>query len=189
MADNSISCYINGVNECLNEITAEEVQAIVDVILDAYHRNRYVFVLGNGGSAATASHFACDLSKGTRAEGKNCLRATSLTDNVPLITAISNDDSYESVFKEQLVSFLSAGDVVICITGSGNSPNVLEAARYARTRGATTVGIIGFGGGLLLQLTDLSITFSSENYRQVEDAHMVLAHLISEEVERRIRDS
>ena len=183
----SISNYIDGVKRCLGELPAEEIQATIDAILGAYHRNNSVFVLGNGGSAATASHFALDLSKVTRVEGKHHLRAMSLTDNVPLLTALSNDISYASVFKEQLASFLSEGDVVICITASGNSPNVLEAARYARAKGATTIGLIGFGGGKLKEIADIAITISLKSYRQVEDTHMVLAHLISQEVERRIR--
>jgi len=186
---NSIGDYIEGVKRCLDEVSADEVQTAIDAILGAYYRNKCVFVLGNGGSAATASHFALDLSKGTRVEGKNCLRAMSLTDSVPLMTALSNDISYASVFKEQLVNFLGEGDVVICITASGNSPNVLEAARYAGSKRATTIGFIGFGGGRLKEITDIAITISSRSYRQVEDTHMVLAHLISQEVERRIRDS
>jgi len=181
--------YIDGIKRCLDEISAETVQAAVDIILGAYRRNRCVFVLGNGGSAATASHFALDLSKGTRVAGKNCLRATSLTDNVPLLTALSNDIGYAAVFKEQLVNFLSEGDVVIGITASGDSPNVLEAARYARSKRAKTIGLIGFGGGRLKEITDIAIILSSRSYRQVEDAHMVLAHLITQEVERGIRDS
>lgn len=189
MLPNSIGDYINGVKRCLDEISTGEVQAVVDAILGAYHSNNCVFVLGNGGSAATASHFALDLSKGTRVEGKNYLRAMSLTDNVPLMTALCNDISYTSVFKEQLVNFLSEGDVVICITASGNSPNVLEAARYAGSKRASTIGLIGFGGGRLKEITDVAITISSKSYRQVEDTHMVLAHLISQEVERGIRDS
>lgn len=189
MLPDSIADYIDGVKRCLSEISAGEVQAAIDIILSAYHKNKCVFVLGNGGSAATASHFALDLSKGTRVEGKNHLRAMSLTDNVPLMTALSNDISYASVFKEQLVSFLSEGDVVICITASGNSPNVLEAARYAGSKRATTIGLIGFGGGRLKEIADIAITISSKSYRQVEDTHMVLAHLISQEVERRIRGS
>ena len=184
---NSISNYIDDVKMCLSEIPEQEVKAIVDAILSAYREGNSVFILGNGGSAATASHLALDLSKGTRVEGKNCLSAMSLTDNVPLMTAIANDISYESVFKEQLVNCLNEGDVVICISASGNSPNVLEAARYSRSRGAITIGFIGFGGGRLREVADVAITLSSKSYRRVEDAHMVLAHLISEEVERRIR--
>jgi D-sedoheptulose 7-phosphate isomerase len=105
--------------------------------------------MGNGGSASTASHFACDLGKGTIIEGKPRFRVISLNDNISLITALSNDCGYEEVFREQLMNLVNTGDIVIGITGSGNSPNVLKAMEYARSRGAVTIGFIGFDGGKL----------------------------------------
>jgi len=186
LSSNFVGDYINGVKKCLDEIKEGEVQAIVDVIINVYEKNRCVFIVGNGGSASTASHFACDLGKGTVIEGKNRLKAMSLTDNVALMTAISNDISYASVFKEQLINLLSEGDVVICISASGNSPNVIEAAKYAQSKGAITIGLLGFGGGGLRQHTHQAIILSSKDYGQVEDAHMILAHLISAEVKKRI---
>lgn len=187
MALNPVVDYLNGVKECLDSIREEEVHSIVETIFDTYTKGKSIFILGNGGSASTASHFACDLSKGTAIDGKPRLRAISLTDNVPLITAISNDIDYPSVFKEQLITFLSEGDVVICISASGNSQNVLEAAKYARSKGALVIGFIGFGGGKLKELVDKAIVFLTEDYGQVEDAHMPLVHLISKEVGRRMR--
>lgn len=187
MSYNPISDYINGVKRCLDAIKEERIQAIMDCIFGAYLSNKSIFIVGNGGSASTASHFACDLSRSTAVEAKTRLKAISLTDNVALMTAISNDINFTSVFKEQLVNLISEGDVVICISASGISPNVLEAARYAKSKGALIIGFIGFGGGKLKELADEAIIFPAENYGQVEDAHMVLVHLISKQVERRMR--
>lgn len=188
MASSPIVDYLNEVKECLDSIREGEVRSIAEAIFDAYIKGKNIFILGNGGSASTASHFVCDLSKGTAREGKPRLKAVSLTDNVALMTAISNDIDYASVFKEQLATFLSKGDVVICISASGNSPNVLEAAKYARSRGALVIGFIGFGGGKLKELVAKAIIFLTEDYGQVEDAHMVLVHLVSREVARRIEN-
>lgn len=188
MPSNPIVDYLDGVKECLDSIEEEEIRSIAEIIFDAYTKGKGVLILGNGGSASTASHFVCDLSKGTAIEGKPRLKAISLTGNVALMTAISNDIDYASVFKEQLITFLSKGDVVICISASGNSPSVLEAAKYARSKGAIVIGFIGFGGGELRDLVDRAIVFSTKDYGQVEDAQMVLAHLISNDVGRRMRE-
>jgi D-sedoheptulose 7-phosphate isomerase len=135
--------------------------------------------MGNGGSAATASHFACDLSKGTIVEGKSRFKVISLNDNMPLITALSNDFGYERVFIEQLMNLISEKDVVIGITASGNSENILQAVDYARGKRAITVGFIGFGGGKLKEMVDEHITVSSMSYEQVENIHLILSHAIA----------
>ncbi len=136
--------------------------------------------MGNGGSAATASHFACDLGKETVVEGRPRFRVLSLNDNVPLMTALSNDFGYHAIFKEQLSNLVNEGDIVIGITGSGNSANVLEAIEYARSRKAITIGLIGFGGGKLKDLVDEAIVISSTNYGHVESVHLIIEHLIAE---------
>lgn len=187
MESNSVKDYISGVKSCLDQVSETEIRAVVKLIFKAYKENKYIFILGNGGSSSTASHFACDLNKTIAVEGKPRLKALSLTDNVPVMTAIANDISYNAVFKEQLINFLSKGDVVICISASGNSPNVLTAAAYAKTQGAVTIGLIGFGGGKLRELVDQAIVFSVADYGQVEGAHSVLAHLISSEVGMKLR--
>jgi D-sedoheptulose 7-phosphate isomerase len=134
--------------------------------------------MGNGGSATTAMHMARDLQIGTAIPGKPRLRATSLADNVAFITAIANDIDYSSIFTEQLIGQMKEGDVVIGISASGNSPNVLKAIEYANDNDAVTIGIIGFGGGKLKELASKSIVLSKKNYQQVEDVHMALAHII-----------
>ena len=172
--------YFAKLKDTIDEIPTGRVERIVQMILDAYQKNKYVFIMGNGGSASTASHFACDLGKGTICEGKPRFRVVSLNDNVPLITALSNDFGYDRVFVEQLMNLVNPGDLVISITGSGNSPNILKAVAYAKKQGAKTIGLIGFGGGELKEIVDEHITVSNTNYGQVEDIHLILAHAISQ---------
>ncbi len=171
--------HISDVRRVLAEIPREAVQEVVEVILQAHRQMRHVYIIGNGGSAATASHFACDLSKATIIEGQRRVRVTSLTDNMALLTAWANDTSYEMVFAEQLSSLLNGGDVVIAISASGNSPNLLEATRVARARGATTVALIGFTGGSLKHGVDVAVHVPSHSYGVVEDCHLVLEHAIT----------
>jgi D-sedoheptulose 7-phosphate isomerase len=163
----------------LGEIPSEAVEQVVEVIVRAHDETRHVYIIGNGGSASTASHFACDLSKATIVEGRRRLRVTSLTDNLALLTAWANDSSYDMVFAEQLSSLLNPGDVVIAISASGNSPNLLEAMRVARSCGAVTVGLVGFGGGSLKQGVDVAVHVPSHSYGVVEDCHLVLGHAIT----------
>jgi len=172
--------YLDSLKRFLDQIPLEKVEAITDILYQAYRDNRQVFIMGNGGSASTASHFACDLGKGTIIPGKPRFRVISLNDNISLITALSNDFGYEEVFREQLMNLVNAGDIVIGITGSGNSPNVLKAMEYARSRGAVTIGFIGFDGGKLRGMVDEEITIACDNYGQVEDIHLILEHLISQ---------
>jgi len=172
--------YFAELKRTLDEIPIEKVERVVQLIYEAYCNNKYVFIMGNGGSASTASHFACDLGKGTICEGKPRFRVMSLNDNIPLITALSNDFGYDRVFVEQLMNLVNPGDLVISITGSGNSPNVLKAIEYAKKQGAKTIGLIGFGGGKVQEVVDEHITVSNTNYGQVEDIHLVLSHAISQ---------
>ena len=178
--------YIAGLNRCLEEILQQDVAQIADVVFDAYCRGKHLFVIGNGGSAATASHVTRDLRVGTAVEGKPRVQANSITDNIATITAVANDRDYSHIFQEQLVGCLVEGDVVIGISGSGNSPNVLKAIEFARSQGAITVAFIGFGGGNLKDLVDKSIVLSSRDYGQVEDAHSCLAHIIAYLVKEKI---
>ena len=181
-----IQNYIKDLNTCLEELSKQDIDGIADIIWDAYRKERQVFIMGNGGSASTASHFARDLSIGTAIEGKPRLRTISLTDNIATITALANDIDYSCIFKEQLTSLLSKGDVVIGISASGNSPNVLKAIEFARGKGAITIGLIGFGGGKLKNIVHKCIVLSSRDYGQVEDIHLSLAHIISYLVKERI---
>ncbi len=181
-----IGNYLKGLRSCLEEIAEKDIIEIVDIIMKACSDGKKVIFMGNGGSATTASHFARDISIGTAKEGKPRVRAISLADSIAAITSLANDVGYNSVFKEQLIGQVDKGDVVIGISASGNSPNVLEAMEYARSAGAVTVGFIGFGGGKLKELSDKSIVLSSRDYGQVEDAHLVLDHIFTCLVKERI---
>ena len=147
-----------------------------ELLLDCYRRGSTVFMLGNGGSAATASHFACDLAKGTQVIGLPAFRVISLSDNVPLMSAWANDTNYERIFAEQLATLIRPDDIVIAISASGNSPNILAAARMAQQSGAITLALTGQDGGKLSRLADFTIYVPSQSIEQVEDAHLVIAH-------------
>lgn len=181
-----VAAYRKQLDECYAEIPLEKVERVADILLRARREDRRIFFLGNGGSATTASHMAVDFGKGTAVAGRPRFRAVSLTDNVGLITAWSNDASYESIFKEQLENLLEPSDVVVAISASGNSPNVLRAVEFARKRGAITIGLIGFGGGKLKDLVDVDVSISSRNYGQVEDVHLTLDHILSQYLKARI---
>jgi D-sedoheptulose 7-phosphate isomerase len=134
--------------------------------------------MGNGGSAATASHFACDLSKGTLMPGRPRFRVIALTDNMALFSAYANDYGYDSVFAQQLASIMRPGDVVVGISGSGNSPNVISAIELANKMQATTIGLTGFEGGKLSSLVDICVLVPNHCMEQIEDIHLMLEHTI-----------
>ena len=174
-----ITQYLSGIQSILGKLGPLEIGHIVRALHSARLEGRTVFLLGNGGSSATASHWANDLCKGTARSDLPRIRAIALTDNVPLITAWANDTAFEYIFHEQLVNFLKPQDVVIGISGSGNSPNVLHAMVYARTQGAQTIGLTGFRGGHLKDLVDLCLIVPSDSMEQIEDVHMIVAHTVS----------
>ena len=181
-----IKKYLSEVKRCVDEIMVEKIQNVVDILYKAYLDKRQVFIMGNGGSASTASHFACDLGKNVAAQGKERFRVMSLNDNIAHFSAIANDFGYENVFVEQLKNLLNEDDVVILITASGNSPNILKAVDYANEVGAHSIGFIGFGGGKLAARVKDTIVLSDKNYALVEDIHMVLCHMISSTLKEKI---
>jgi D-sedoheptulose 7-phosphate isomerase len=171
--------YLGYLQSVLQRIDAVEIGRFVETLLDARERGATVFFIGNGGSAATASHFANDISIGTNEYDKP-FRALSLTDNVPLITAVANDFGYEEIFVRQMRVLGKRGDVVVGISASGNSPNLLKAFEYAREAGIRSVAITAFDGGKMKALADQGIHVATgpKEYGPAEDAHMVLDHLI-----------
>jgi D-sedoheptulose 7-phosphate isomerase len=171
--------YLDYLAEVLSRMDEREIGAMIEELLRARERGARIFFIGNGGSAATSSHFANDVSIGSRSWDKP-FRALSLTDNVPIMTAIGNDYGYDKIFVLQLKTLLQEGDVVVAISASGNSPNVLEAIEYANERGAVTIGLTGFDGGKLRLLARIGVHVATARgeYGPVEDMHMVLDHLI-----------
>ena len=175
----AISAYLTEMQSTLSNLPIDSIERVVRLLREARSHKKRVFLFGNGGSAATASHLACDLAKGTSTNGKPRMRVVSLTDNVPLISAWANDSSYEDIFAQQLQEQVEPGDIAIGISGSGKSPNVLNAIKVARAAGAITIGLTGLDGGDLKNLVDLCIVVPDNSIDQVEDVHLMLGHIIT----------
>jgi D-sedoheptulose 7-phosphate isomerase len=177
-ADRSIADYQETVARLVRELPAERIRGLAERLADAYRRDAQVFAFGNGGSGATATHFIEDLAKCIDyGPGRRRFRAISLSTNIAVITAWANDTAYENVFAEQLRNLVRAGDLVVGISGSGNSPNVLRAIGLANDVGAHTIGLTGFDGGALRGLAREAIVVPCHNMQQVEDVHLVICHL------------
>lgn len=181
-----VSDYLSELREVLVKVPLDRFEEMVSVLLNAYEHSRSVFVMGNGGSGSTASHFACDINKGVSFGLERRFKVICLNDNVPSMMAYSNDVSYEAIFVEQLKNFLESVDVVIGISGSGNSENVLKAVEYARNKGARTIGLSGFGGGRLAKLVDVPVVVTSRDMQKVEDTHLIITHMIMQIVYKRL---
>ena len=175
--------YLDEVGRILQNLPQAEISRAIDILTQARAEGRRIFVMGNGGSAAMASHFVCDLGKGTAQEGEARFKIMSLNDNVPLLTAYANDFGYETVFAEPLASLAEPGDVAIAISSSGNSTNVLRAIDAARKRGLMTIGITGFEGGKLREMVDVCVTVPADprhpdGMQHAEDGQWVVLHAI-----------
>jgi D-sedoheptulose 7-phosphate isomerase len=170
--------YLLAVQEVLARLDHAIVDRMVDVIWRGYEKGRTLFLFGNGGSAALASHFACDIGKGTIAGKRRRLKTVALTDNVALITAWANDKAYDAIFAEQLESLAEKGDVALAISGSGNSPNVIRGLEAARRLGMETLVLTGFEGGRAKALADLCLVVPSDSMQLIEDAHLCATHAI-----------
>ena len=179
MSMDSIDLYLSELETVIHNLSRAEVRAVAEALMEAWRARRHVFLLGNGGSAATASHMMNDLNKFASVPGKPRFRAIALTDNVPLLTAVGNDQSYAEVFVEPLQNLLEPGDTVIAISASGNSANVVRAVEYAQARGARVIGFCGRPGGRLAALADLKVIIPSDRIGQQEDGHMILDHVLS----------
>ena len=180
--------YLQYFNNSLNALDANEVSRFVDLLVEAYEHDRTVFVIGNGGSAANASHFANDLAKGTlrTMDQAKRFRALSLTDNVALMTAYGNDEGYASIFEQQLRTYARPGDIVVAISGSGNSPNVIGAIEWANANGLHTVGVTGFGGGKLKQIATSTVHVPLNDMCTSESVHSVIFHYVAIELQKRL---
>jgi D-sedoheptulose 7-phosphate isomerase len=172
-----ISAYFDRIKTTIDRVSREEVNRLLGLFLDALEKGRTVFMMGNGGSAATASHYAADFNKGLSYGKARRFRFLCLSDNVPTLTAYANDVAYDEMFVEQLRNFLEPGDLVVAISGSGNSRNVLKAIEYANRSGAVTVGLTGYDGGELKRIARYGVHIPIDDMQVTEDLHMVLDHL------------
>lgn len=162
-----------------NLLDLDALSRIARIIEKAQKRRRFIWVCGNGGSASTAAHIGCDFGKTAAQSSSRPLRTVSLADNSAFLTAVGNDLSFDQIFSRQLENVLSAGDVILLISGSGNSSNLLKAAELGRARGAKVLGLLGFDGGLLKSLCDDYILIGSDQYGIIEDLHMSIAHILT----------
>lgn len=179
----SFNEYVGGLTQVLNQIDGTAFDAIVEALRDAHDRDAMIFICGNGGSAATASHMVNDLVKAPAdASGCRPFRAISLTDCVPLMTALANDVDYSQAMARQLFALGRPGDLLVAISGSGNSPNVIEAVNVAREKGMKVIGLSGYQGGKLGPLSDIHLNVPCHCIAQVEDAHLIVEHAVVEKL-------
>lgn len=176
-----LAAYLGEVSASLQPLLGgKELSAAFSLMENCLKAGNTIFVAGNGGSAAISEHLSCDWSKGTCVSGRKSMHLHSLVSNTALFTAIANDYGYEKVFSTQLEMFAKSGDLLLLISSSGNSPNILQAAHSAKKIGLKTIGFSGFSGGELKQLADVSLHISSNNYGIVEDAHQMLMHVLAQ---------
>jgi len=176
----------------LDRVSRADVERLAELVYEAWEKGRFVFVFGNGGSAATASHFAADWGKNSvspddlaKIAGRR-LKILSLTDNIPWLSALGNDCGYDQIFVQQLVHYASPGDLAIAVSGSGNSPNVLQAVQWANDHGLVTFGLTGYGGGMLKQLQQAGIHVALDDMAMVESIHTCIGHWIVDDLTARI---
>lgn len=173
-----IATYVDELRDALQVTLGQELDRAVELFRDARARGATLFFCGNGGAASTASHFACDLGKNTVHPVLGRFRTIALVDNIPAVTAWGNDNGYDQIFVEQARNLMRPDDVLVAISGSGNSPNVLLAADYARSIGCTVIGLIGFQGGALKQKCDVALVVPGRTIEQAEDGQLILNHAI-----------
>ena len=176
-----IPAHLSDVRTLLNRVPTFQIERIVEVLRKARDEGAFIYIAGNGGSSATASHWVNDLGKATKRSGRRPMRVVCLSDNTSWLSALANDEGYDRVFSGQLENFAKPGDVLICISASGNSPNMLRAVEVADERGLTTIGLLGFDGGALKSRVDVMLCVSTEKgaYEVVEDIHSIICHAIT----------
>ncbi|WP_205314844.1 D-sedoheptulose-7-phosphate isomerase [Nonomuraea lactucae] len=185
----SMHDYLDRLSRSLKAVSVADLARVASIIEAAYRSRGTLYVCGNGGSAATASHFAVDMAKNTRVSGVPPVRVVSLVDHVPALTAWANDIGYEKVFSGQIEGLAVPGDVIIGISTSGNSPNVLHALAYGRDHGMTTVGLLGPVGGHARDLCDAWVAAPAESIEEQEDLHMTMTHVLTRHMREVVRGS
>jgi D-sedoheptulose 7-phosphate isomerase len=175
----TINDYLNTLKKVCDDLPRQPLLDILAVLETARAEKSAVFICGNGGSWATASHMVCDFGKNTRQPDRNRMIVIGLGDNVPSLTAYANDEGYDRIFAEPLLSLMEPGDVLIAISGSGNSPNVLRAVETARDLEGITIGLTGFEGGKLGEMVDHALVVPSDSMEMIEDFHMIIDHILT----------
>jgi D-sedoheptulose 7-phosphate isomerase len=173
-----IEDYISDLKTVLDQLSRQDLLVIIETLVKARQEGKTIYICGNGGSASTANHMVCDLSKNTRTEGANRLKVIGL-DSVASLTAYANDEGYDRIFAEPILSLVQPGDVLLAISGSGNSPNVLRGVEAARQIGATTIGLTGFQGGQLKEMVDVCLVVPYNSLEQIEDVHLIINHILT----------
>jgi len=183
-----IAKYLQAVQATINNLDPEVIASFATHLENAYNSNQSIYVIGNGGSAANASHFAQDLAKGIFFEKPvtKTMKAISLTDNIAHITAIANDTGYQNIFSAQINTFANTGDVLVCISGSGNSANIMEAVKAAKQKNMFVIGVTGFDGGQLKSMANFSVHVPLNEMCTVESIHSIIFHLIVLELRERL---
>lgn len=188
MSAQLVKDYFAGLKKCLDEISIKKVIQIAEIVYEAYEKDKQIFIMGNGGSASTASHFACDINKGVSYGLKKRFKVICLNNNIPTMLAYANDISYEDIFVEQMKNFFSRDDLVIGISGSGNSRNVLKAIQFANENGGKTIGLTGFDGGKLAEMAQFSLIIPVNDMQQVEDFHLIVTHILMKIFYKKLRN-
>lgn len=188
LSPSGVGRYVESTIDALRLLSISSIENAIDLVLDAYASGGRIYIMGNGGSATTATHMACDLIRSVEIAEvtRRRLRAFALTDNAAVLTRCANDTAYELVFSEQLKALADPGDLVIAISVSGCSSNVIAGLREAATSGSRTLGLFGSNAGPALQLVDVAIQVRSNDLGQVETAHLAVVHALADEVRRRV---
>jgi D-sedoheptulose 7-phosphate isomerase len=190
-----ITNYLSEMKNVIDEISIEDIDKAAGILFDAWKRGSTVYTCGNGGSASTATHFVCDLAKTTIVEGRRRFRACCLNDNIPLVSALTNDNGFDNIYYEQLVGSFRRGDVLICISVHGGvgadkagmwSQNLVKAMKYAKDKGGKTIGLAGFDGGLMKQIADACVVTPVNSTPHTESLHLAMEHLICQCLKQRI---
>ena len=181
--------HLHLLQAAMSELPLSELERLSESLFRAYRNDKQVFTLGNGGSSSTASHMAADLAKNTIGANMHRFRIMSLNENVSIMTALANDLSFEDVFTEQLINHIRAGDILLVVSASGNSPNVIKAMRYARSRSAEVAALLGFDGGVARRLADIALVVPSDHYGVVENAHLIINHILVDYFKARLMES
>lgn len=185
------SNYKKTITDVLDTVSDDEINKCMDMLMEAYENDRFIYVIGNGGSAANASHLAQDLAKGTRhsKDQTKRLKALSLTDNTPFITAQGNDEGYDSIFEQQLRTFANSGDYLIAISGSGNSPNIIKAIEWANNNGIKTIGITGYDGGKLRKIATHTVHVPLNEMCTAESIHSIIFHYVILQIREKLKNT